>query len=232
VTFELVSKYWAAPLSNVILVLLAIIVLYPVIWNVSVRQLREAIDALNAAKQLPTTIAELTAASARLQDVNRDIIGLRDTLGDLDAINLQLEKANRQIADLQKLSEERPPEVILDGEVPQENVNDELANWDAVSKLWFDVKDYVEDKIERITDGRKRRKYNPIPRYTYSEITALLQSDEVITPDEAAAIDDMDRAFRSLRNRKTPVTPDRVAAFQAWHDQIVGHDAAAAVVHT
>ena len=115
-TFELVSKYWAAPLSNVILVLLAILILYPVIWKVSVRQLREAITALNAAKQLPATIAELTDAADRLQDVNRDISHLRDTLGDLDAINQQLEKANRQIADLQKMSEERPLELIIEAD--------------------------------------------------------------------------------------------------------------------
>lgn len=128
------------------------------------------------------------------------------------------------------MTEERPPEVILEGEIPQDNLSDELANWEAVSKLWFDVKDYVEDKIERIPDGRKRRKYNPIPRYTYSEITELLESDEVITSQVALAIDEMDSAFRSLRNRKTPVTPDRVVAFQTWHDQIVGQGGAAALV--
>jgi len=224
-TFELVSKYWAAPLSNVILVLLAILVLYPVIWKVSVKQLREAIEALNAAKQLPSTIAELTAAADRLQDVNRDISALRDTLGDLDAINQQLEKANRQISDLQKLSEERPPEVIVEADDQQHNINDEIANWDAVSGLWFDVKDYVENKIDHISDGRKRRKYNPIPRYTYEEITELLEDDGVLSPEKAEAIDNMDSAFRSLRNRKTPVTAERVAAFQAWHDLIVAEAA-------
>lgn len=220
-TFEIVSKYWAEPISNVVLVLLAIVILYPVIWKVSVRQLREAIEALNAAKKLPSTIAELTAASDRLQEVNRDIAGLRDTLGDLDAINQQLEKANRQIADLQKFSEERPPELILEGEAQGETVPGEIENWETVSKLWFDVKDYVENIIENIRDGRKRRKYNPIPRYTYMEITNLLEGDGIISAETAAAIDEMDGAFRSLRNRKTPVTSERVAAFEAWHDQII-----------
>ena len=90
-----------------------------------------------------------------------------------------------------------------------------------MSALWFEVKDYVEGKIERISDGRKRRKYNPIPRYTYEEITGLLERDGIINEEKADAIDDMDAAFRSLRNRKTPVTPERVAAFQAWRDLIV-----------
>jgi len=220
-TFELVSKYWAGPISNVVLVLLALLLLYPVIWKVSVRQLREAIEALRAAKHLPETIAELTAASARLQEVNRDIAGLRDTLGDLDAINQQLEIANRQISDLQKLSEERSPEVIVEVEPQADGHFEEADNWDAVSQLWFDVKDCVERQIEGIPDGRIRRKYNSIPRYTYDEITELLQRDGILPARTALAINEMDSAFRSLRNRKTPVTPERVAAFRAWHDAIV-----------
>ena len=220
-TFELVSKYWAGPLSNVILVLLAILVLYPVIWKVSVRQLREAIAALDSAKQLPATIAELTAAADRLQDVNRDISQLRETLGDLDIINQQLEKANRQIADLQKLSEERPPELIIEADSQAHEPAAEVENWEAVSALWFEVKDYVEAQIERISDGRKRRKYNPIPRYTYEEISSLLERDGIVSKAKADAIDAMDAAFRSLRNRKTPVTTERVAEFEAWRNLIV-----------
>jgi len=215
-TYQILSEYWAGPISNVLMVLLAILLLYPVIWKLSIKQMSAAFEALKTAKELPTYLGHITEASDRLQSLNREITGLRDKLEELDDIQEKLEIANRQIADLQKLSEERPPETGA-GEPPEA---DELQNWETVSEIWFEVKDAIEDRIESIRDGRVRRKYNPIPRYTYDEITELLVRDGALTLAEAEAVNSMDQAFRSLRNRKTPVTPERVRAFQAWRDRI------------
>jgi TolA-binding protein len=201
-------------------------ILYPVIWRVSVRQLGAAIEALKAAKDLPATIGQLTEASERLKDVNREIADLRDKLDNLDTINQQLEIANRRIADLQKLNEERPPEPIQEAASAVGGAAEEFANWEEVSRLWFDSKEYVEKQVTKILDGRIRRKYNSIPRYTYDEITEYLKRDGILTDAKARAVNEMDSAFRSLRNRKTPVTAERVAAFRAWHDAVAGEDRA------
>ena len=78
------------------------------------------------------------------------------------------------------------------------------------------------DPLGGIADGRIRRKYNSIPRYTYEEITPLLVRDNALTAAEAEVVNDMDRTFRSLRNRKTPVTPERVREFQGWRARVGG----------
>lgn len=148
--------------------------------------------------------------------MNAGIGDLRTKLAELDQIQQKLDISIRQIADLQKLSEERPPEAVGD----QAPDDDELRNWEAVSAMWFDVRDLVEDRIEGIWDGRIRRKYNSIPRYTYDEITDLLVRDQALTPDEADAINQMGQAFRSLRNRKIPVTRERVQEFRALRGRI------------
>lgn len=217
-TFQTFSEHWAGPLSNVVMVLLAIILLYPVIWKLSISQMSAAFEALKTAKDLPIYLGHITEASERLQSLNREIGGLREKLGELDTIQEELEIANRRIADLQKLSEERPPEPVA--AEPEEI--DEARNWEAVSGIWFEVKDMVEERIGGIADGRIRRKYNSIPRYTYEEITPLLVRDNALTAAEAEVVNAMDRTFRSLRNRKTPVTPERVREFQGWRARVGG----------
>jgi hypothetical protein len=224
-SFELVSKYWAQPLSNVVLVLLAILILYPVIWKLSVRQISTAFEALRTAKDLPAHVTHLTEAADRIQVMNREFADLREKLGDLDAISEKLEIANRRIADLQKLTEQRPIDAAQDPTPDSPAHLSEIENWEAVSQIWFDVKDYVESKIDDLWDGRRRRKYSSIPRYTYDDITALMVSDGLISEEEAKIVNQMDGAFRSLRNRKTPVTPERVQAFRSWHDKVVAQAA-------
>lgn len=233
VNFDLFSKYWAAPLSNVIVVLVGIIILYPVIWRVSVTQLSKALDALNAAKELPKTIADLNSASDKLVDVNTQISGLKEKLSDLDAITTQLEKANqqleianRQLADLEKRTEEVPPE-LTPPQTTQQTPEAALAsaqtidNWTRISTLWFDVKDALEKKIAGIGDGRISRKYNSIPRYTYDDITSFLERDGLLNNAKRLAVNQMDRTFRSLRNRRTNVTPEIVQDFENWHRLIM-----------
>lgn len=223
-SFEILSKYWAGPISNALLVLLALLILYPVIWKLSVSQMSAAFEALKTAKDLPAHLGRLTDASERLLSLNREIAALGEKLGQLDGIREKLEIANRQIADLQKASEERPPEPSTDAAPTTTEHADEVENWEQVSEMWFAVKDYVEAKIAAIWDGRIRRKYNSIPRYTYDEITEYMVRDELISREKADAIDAMNSAFRSLRNRKTPVTAERVDAFRQWRNLITANE--------
>jgi hypothetical protein len=214
--FELFSKYWAAPLSNALMVLLAIGLIYPIVWRI-VDQLSEAIRAIETAKNLPQTIADLTDASKGLRNVNQEMTGLKDKLAILESINDGLEVANRRIDDLQRAADDRPLPPAADAAVPQA----EVERWQRVSTLWVEAKDKAEFLIGNIRDGRYQRKYNTITRHVYTQIAGLMEQDKLLDHKQATALREMDTMFRSIRNRKTKVTPDLLKKFEAWHETIL-----------
>lgn len=218
--FETISKYWAGPISNAVMVLLAVLILRPIIKKVALEQLSAAINAMNEAKNLPTHIAGLVKAAEELRGVNRELVSLNDRIGQFDLITEQLDIVSRRIDDLQKITEERPAEIIVEADRAAEDPVD-VDRFEAAAELWFSAKAHVEGLIEAIVDGRVRRKYSSIPRYRYDDITNLLVRDRLITREQADAVNAMDAAFRSIRNRKRAVTPGMLESFEAWRDRIV-----------
>ena len=219
--FETISKYWASPISNAVMVLAGIFILRPIIKKIAIEQLSAAINAMNEAKNLPNHIAGLVKASEELRGVNRELISLNEKIGQFDLITEQLVGVNRRIDDLQKITEERPPEGPVEATGQKEEVTVDVDSWDTAAELWFAAKEYVEEIIENIPDGRMRRPFNSIQRYRYDEITKRLVGGGFITREKADAINAMDEAFRSIRNRKRSVTPEMVAQFRAWRDAIL-----------
>ncbi len=228
--FETVSKYWAGPISNAAMVLLAVLILRPIIKKVALEQLSAAINAMNEAKNLPNHIAGLVKAAEELRGVNRELVSLNDRIGQFDLITEQLDIVSRRIDDLQKITEERPAEIVVEADGAVEHPVD-IDRFEAAAELWFYAKAHIEGLIEAIVDGRVRRKYSSIPRYRYDDITSLLVRDRLITKDQADAINAMDAAFRSIRNRKRAVTPEMLASFEAWRDRIVIEPAREQVPH-
>jgi chromosome segregation ATPase len=216
--FELFSKYWAAPLSNVLLVVVGIALLYPVIWRVTVTQLSDAIKAIEASKSLPKTIADLNDASNGLREVNRELVNLNGQLETkLVSINDSLQVATRQIADLQRAEDERLPPPAPAVPAPQ----DDAEHWERVSGLWGEVKNEVEERIRNIRDGRFQRKYNSMTRYVYTEIAEYMVKDKLLSQEQAEALTAMDSAFRAIRNRRTTVTPEILQKFEEWRRTIL-----------
>ncbi|MBO9545655.1 hypothetical protein [Caulobacter sp.] len=218
--FETISKYWAGPISNAVMVLLAVLILRPIIKKVALEQLSAAIAAMNEAKNLPNHIAGLVKAAEELRGVNRELVSLNDRIGQFDLITEQLDIVSRRIDDLQKITEERPAEVIVEADGAGENPV-EIDRFEAAAELWFSAKAHIEGLIEAIVDGRVRRKYSSIPRYRYDDITSLLVRDHLITRDQADAVNAMDAAFRSIRNRKRAVTQEMLGSFGAWRNRIL-----------
>jgi hypothetical protein len=218
------SRYWAQPISNVVLAVAAILLLYPVIWRLTGRHLSDVVEALKIAKDIPGTLEKLADAVAKLQEANTQFKTLKQSFDDsLEGVNDRIEIANRQLADLQKSAEQTPPEPLEPAPAGKATAKTEMEvdNWTKVSLDWFTVRDYIEGIVGKIADGRKRRKYNSISRYYYEPVTDLLVSDKLIDPDTATTVNKMDRAFRSLRNKRTPVTAAMVEEFTSWRNQIL-----------
>jgi hypothetical protein len=227
-SFELFSKYWAGPLVNAAIVLIAILLLYPLIWRLTIKQLTAAISAIETAKELPATIDRLNDASAQLIKVNQELTSLKEVLVNIDSINDSLEVANRRLADLQRAADLQRVAVAEEpAPLPDKNgaallKRSDVENWETVGMIWREVKDRVEAMIDRIPDGRVRRKYNTITRYQYAEVASFLRSDGLLTQAQANALMEMDGNFRSIRNRRTEVTQNVLDQFVRWQKTFEG----------
>lgn len=214
------SQYWAEPIGHILFAVVVIILLYPLAWKLVNSQLREVVKAFNAAKDWPNSLAQLMDVTSSLKDVNRELLSLNDSVKLIDELSQNVETLNRKIEDLQKLNEEQLAVNIAeeDGGVDE----NERAKWEIVSDLWRDAKVYVESRIANITDGRRSRKYRSMTRYTYDEVADCLVLDGQITKEQADIIKWLDQTFRSIRNRKNPVTDELLMQFQAGYESLKG----------
>jgi len=231
--FEVFSKYWASPILNLLTVVVSILILYPIIYRITYKQLSGLIEAINTAKTLPTIITQLTDAGSNLENVKEQVITLKNQMAFLDEkmanierINESLEKITRNVADLQTIieaqdrSESIPasnvvasapdqvePTAANEASEAEESIT---MNWQRFTEIWAGIKEKVEEKIASIQDGRKRRKYNVATRYTYDAIADYLLSDGLITDEQYRALTQADAIFRSYRNRRMQISRNLV----------------------
>lgn len=67
------------------------------------------------------------------------------------------------------------------------------------------LKDYVDARASRVTDGRVRRKYDNIPRRDYREIIKALEEDGGLVGEELRELRDAFERWRSFRTGKQTV---------------------------
>ena len=89
---------------------------------------------------------------------------------------------------------------------------DVAANWEEIRELWRDARKRMELVIDGISDGRVRRKYSNLPRYSYAKIISELREDGLIGADVARALDIMNERFLSLW-RARAATPQEASEF-------------------
>lgn len=213
--FEIFSKYWAAPVSNIVIVIAAILLLYPIIWNMAVKQLSNAAKALMEAKQLPETLVRITEASDRLSSFNTSMETLRSRLELLDDINAKLSVAGGQLEAMESRARGEGNGGVQPGGPPGE-----AENWEKLNALWQDAKFELERLVSSVSDGRVRRKYNALPRHQYYDVLDCLTTDGLVSPAEAKAYRKMNELYLSHRNRRVPVTDTVLRKFTELHNSL------------
>jgi len=91
-----------------------------------------------------------------------------------------------------------------------------IANWEHLRELWSESRDRIEAAIESL-DGRVRRKYAQIPRYSYAPIIRRLRDDGAISARAADALLSMNEQFLALRRRPANATWAMVDQFSGWY---------------
>lgn len=81
--------------------------------------------------------------------------------------------------------------------------NATVENWERMRMTWADARERLERLIvENISDGRKRRKYGNLPRYSYEAVIDNLRKDKYLSPEAAAKLIAMNARFLALRRAR------------------------------
>jgi glutamine synthetase adenylyltransferase len=215
--FEIFSKYWATPISNAVIVILAILLLYPLIWRLTIKQLSAAFRAIETAKSFPEIITKLEDTSEKIKSIHKDFDLLNEKLKVFDEIKSLIEQLNeglqnssRQIADLQLQSESQAISTQIDTKATG---NGEIDKWEEISKLRREARDFIESRVSGIRDGRTRRKYPSISRYTFDEISKALFDDSAIDKIQYDSLIQIDKLYLSVRRSKK-ISDDLVNKFR------------------
>lgn len=216
---ESIPSYWAGPISTIIVVFGSIILLYPLVWKLTIKQLAAALKAVDTVKELPELASKIEDLGSSISTVKSALIELENRLPQTDVWTEKLESLNRLAADLQQRLDTLPPIALGDG-ARAETVSDQPAIRENISQIWWDIKTAVEQKVDQL-DGRRRRKYASISRYTFEEVADLLLYDKELTVPQVKALKDADTKYRSLRNGRLPVSANDLKAFQTWSEILI-----------
>lgn len=93
---------------------------------------------------------------------------------------------------------------------------------DAGAALIQKIKDYVDAVANDVRDGRKRRKYNNIPRRDYRVVVLALAEDGAIPSEDASRLNHAFSLWRRFQNRQSPVPDFVLSELRAIEKQFVG----------
>jgi large-conductance mechanosensitive channel len=151
-------------------------------------------------------------------------------------IQLLSEKSDalqKQVADLQRFQSSERTEPGGDGAqpavgapgavVPPQPAADDSGNWPKLQELWYANTARLEGIIDRISDGRKKLKYNKMPRTNYTRIINALVRDKLISEAAGKASLELNNTFKSYQPRNRTVS-DSVIGDLAVLDAQLGHE--------
>jgi predicted nucleic acid-binding Zn-ribbon protein len=162
----------------------------------------------------------------RVNDLRDPIAELRKALGALPAAELKerlaelkqsSEIVHNQLVELQRFAADERAIMVRNGHA--QDGAPSLDKWEQMRTAWTEVRDRLEQIIRNIPDGRLRRKYEGISRYSYSDINNALRNDGFINDTVSEAIEGMNETFLSSRRRSRPVTSDEMQVFKRLKEE-------------
>jgi len=220
-----IPAQWAEPIGLIIVVFGSILLLYPLVWRLTIKQLSAALRALDVAKEMPDLAAKLDDLGAKFVNLRSQISQFEEKLPDTSAWLDRFEQLTRLSTDLQKQLDnlQNTPSGDVSVQIIGSVDNEDLR--DHISDAWWKIKETIESKINSM-DGRKKRKYNGLTRYTYDEVGPLLVRDGILNREQGSALAQADTTYRSLRNRRLPVDVQICEKFDQWLQTVEGYQAA------
>jgi hypothetical protein len=198
-------KAFLADAKEIVTLLTFISALIVVGW--ALFRLPRILEALKHFNELRTPIWDLRSAVESLKS--------DDLKGQLDDLKKSVEAAQKQLSGYQRQTADERAEAA----VPNPGASPIEDKWDDIRDIWAVARDKLEKIIERIPDGRVKRKYDGIARYNYTDVNNTLRDDGLITEEAAVASQKMNDTFLKYRRRSSPVTKDVLENFKQWQKE-------------
>lgn len=174
----------------------------------------QTVNAINkAASDAAQFVQERVEADVipKLHDATRSLS--EDVVSVLSDVEPRLRSViNEAIRDAKSLAPLQVPSTAMPASPPvaDQAKKTEVDHWDKVRYGWKQAKKFLDSKINDISDGRKRRRYVGLSRYSYSDIIEYLWQDDMLSDEQRVAALDMQSAFFGYRQNY--VVPDNI-----WH---------------
>ncbi len=95
--------------------------------------------------------------------------------------------------------------------------------WDEMRELWEQTRREFDNRIatviSKITDGRRRRRYENLDKRSYEAVILKFYEDNWIDDDASNALLEMNLLFNSRKNKKRRVSKEELEQFLAWRQQ-------------
>ncbi len=176
-------------------------------------RLPRIIEALRHFDQLRTPIWDLRTAVQSLSDA--------DWKGQLADLMQSIEAAQKQLAEMQRHAADERPAPTANRQAQETSLTED--KWEDIRRIWTEAREALEKIIDNISDGRTRRRYNGITRYSYAEIAKTLRHDGLISEEAAEAVQRMNETFLIYRRRSRPVTQEILQQFKNWKEDLDRH---------
>ena len=175
-------------------------------------------------KLVANIMSNFLAARGPIYNLQSTIMKVEDTvqkLSDLqpifELVNEKVDALQKQLADLQRYtSSERtdpgdePPQDT--GTLGARPLEDDSGNWERLRELWYANTARIEAVIERISDRRRKLRYDRMPRTNYASIIKALARDEFISEAVEKASIDLNATFLRYRPRNRRIPDDVIGA--------------------
>ena len=131
----------------------------------------------------------------------------------IDKLADRLTKVDQRLGAVQEIVEQPPP-AIVNTAAPGS-----ITSWEKFRHDWKEARDRIEYLIDGIADGRVRKKYERIPRYSYADVIGMLKSDGFLPNGTAQSLLKLNEAY--LKFRPSPQKLDAATYDQVRNEYLV-----------
>lgn len=182
---------------------------------------------------LGTTITEVDNTVGKLSDQVARLSRLEPTIRE---ISEKIEETFAQIANLQRLAISERTGTSAEADLAPNRVNPNVAateptplapeedkNWERLRELWNNNGERLDAVIDRISDKRRRARFQRMPRTNYPAIINALADDGYISNAARNASLQLHSTFMSYKPRNRKIPDEAVASLEVL-DTMLAHE--------
>jgi hypothetical protein len=163
---------------------------------------------------LASTVMEVTKTTEKIAGIEPTILLLSEKS---DALQKQLAELQTLLSSERTDDGDGGPAPTSGGGRPRD---EDSGNWEKLRELWYANTRRIEGIIDRISDGRRKLKYDRMPRTNYPRIIHALARDSLISESAKEASLELHNTFTRYRPRNQRVSDQAIGALEVLDQQL------------